>query len=283
MQPLVSTEELAEAMAGENPPVLLDVRWALTGPPGLLAYEAGHLPGAVFLDLDRDLAAPAGPGGRHPLPAPEDLEAVLRAAGVGADRPVVAYDAADGSVAARAWWLLRWSGHEQVAVLDGGFAAWTAEGREVTTVVPHPEPGDVVVLPGSLPVLDAAGAEELAERGVLLDARAPQRYRGEVEPVDARPGHVPGARNAPFVEHLDESGRWRSPAELAERFAALGVTEGTPVGAYCGSGVTACSVLLALETAGLSGPDRPAALYAGSWSEWAAQPRRRAVLGASPR
>ncbi|WP_075743568.1 MULTISPECIES: sulfurtransferase [Actinoalloteichus] len=283
MQPLVSTEELAEAMAGENPPVLVDVRWALTGPPGRLAYQAGHLPDAVFLDLDRDLAAPPGSGGRHPLPAAEDLQAVLRSAGISAGRRVVAYDAADGSVAARAWWLLRWAGHDQVSVLDGGFAAWTAEGREVTAVVPDPAPGDIVVRAGSLPVLDAAGAEELTERGVLLDARAPQRYRGEVEPVDARPGHVPGARNAPFAEHLDESGRWRSPAELAEHFAALGVTGTTPVGAYCGSGVTACSVLLALETAGLSAPDRPAALYAGSWSEWAGQPQRPAALGESPR
>ncbi|AOS62550.1 sulfurtransferase [Actinoalloteichus hymeniacidonis] len=282
MQPLVSTEELAEAMAGERPPVLLDVRWALSGPPGRLAYDAGHLPGAVFVDLDRELAAPPGAGGRHPLPDSVDLQRVLRAAGVSSDRPVVAYDAADGSVAARAWWLLKWAGHEHASVLDGGFAAWSSEDREISVAIPEPTPGDIVVRPNGRPVVDASGAAELASTGVLLDARAPQRYSGAVEPVDPRPGHVPGARNAPFAAHVDASGRWRSPAALAEHFAGLGVRPDVAVGAYCGSGVTACSVLLALESAGLSGPDRPAALYAGSWSEWAGQPDRPAAIGDSP-
>ncbi|HEU5474798.1 MAG TPA: sulfurtransferase [Actinophytocola sp.] len=280
--PLVSTVDLAALLAGPRPPVLLDVRFWLGGPPGREAYDAGHLPGAVFVDLDRELAAEPGAGGRHPLPAPADLQAVLRAAGVRSDRPVVAYDADNGSVAARAWWLLRWAGHAEVAVLDGGFAAWRTEGRPVTTAVAHPEPGDIEVRPGHLPVLDAAAAAELARTGVLLDARAPERYRGETEPVDPRAGHVPGARNAPFAGHTGPDGRWREPAALAARFHDLGVTAGAPVGAYCGSGVTAASVVLALEAAGVTGPDRPAALYAGSWSHWCTDPTRPVATGPDP-
>ncbi|MCP2256810.1 thiosulfate/3-mercaptopyruvate sulfurtransferase [Streptoalloteichus tenebrarius] len=282
MAALITPAELAEALAGEHPPVLLDVRWRLGGPPGRAEYERGHLPGAVFVDLDTELAAPPGPNGRHPLPDPDALQSTLRRAGVRSDRPVVIYDTADGSVAARAWWLLRWVGHDAVSVLDGGYTAWVAEGRPVTTDEPRPEPGDLTVRPGTLPVVDADGAADLARAGVLLDARAPERYRGDVEPVDPRAGHVPGARNAPFSEHVDGTGRWRSPEELRERFAALGVGRDGPVGAYCGSGVTACSVLLALEVAGLSTPERPAVLYAGSWSHWSADPTRPAATGDQP-
>ena len=162
----------------------------------------------MFVDLDRDLAAEPGAGGRHPLPTPERLQAALRAAGVRRNHPVVAYDAGDGSTAARAWWLLRWAGHEQVAVLDGGYAAWTAEGRPVSTETPSPEAGDIEVVPGHMPVLDADEAAELARTGVLLDARAPERYRGDVEPIDPRAGHIPGAVNAPFAGHIDQDGRW---------------------------------------------------------------------------
>ncbi|GAA0647645.1 sulfurtransferase [Kutzneria viridogrisea] len=274
MQQLISPESLADLLR-TDPPVLLDVRWSLTGPPGVQAYQEGHLPGAVFVDLDTQLAAEPGAGGRHPLPEPARLREVLRAAGVRANHPVVAYDGADGSVAARAWWLLRWAGHEQVAVLDGGYAAWTALGLPVTTDLPDPEPGDVAVVPGGMPVLDAEQAAALAERGVLLDARAPQRYRGEVEPVDPRAGHVPGALNAPFSGHLGPDGRWLAPAELAARFREIGVRDGQPVGAYCGSGVTASSVVLALELAGLG----PASLYAGSWSHWCTDPSRPVATG----
>ncbi|EHR62454.1 sulfurtransferase [Saccharomonospora cyanea] len=282
MRPVISTSELADLLDSEHPPTVLDVRWRLGGPSGRESYREAHVPGAVFLDVDADLASEPGPRGRHPLPDPETLQRTLRAAGVSEARPVIAYDDADGSVAARAWWLLRWSGHGRVAVLDGGFAAWRSEGRPVSRVEPRPAPGDVVVRPGALPVLDADGAEKLARHGVLLDARAPQRYTGETEPVDPRPGHVPGAVNAPFAAHVDEDGRWRSPEELARHFATLGVRVGTPVGAYCGSGVTACSVVLALELAGLSGPERPAALYAGSWSNWVADPARPAATGPEP-
>lgn len=286
--PLVSCAELADALSGAEPPVLLDVRWRLNGPPGREEYEEGHLPGAVFLDLDADLAAPPGVGGRHPLPDPADLQRVLRAAGVRDGAPVVAYDADNGSIAARVWWLLRWAGHDRVRVLDGGYAAWTAEGREVTRAVPVPEPGDITVRPGHMPVVDADGAAVLARTGLLLDARAPERYRGDVEPIDPRAGHVPGALNAPFAAHTGPDGRWRAREELAGHFAALGVGRsdagepGKPIGAYCGSGVTATSVLLALEVAGIATADSPATLYAGSWSNWSANPAREIATGDEP-
>ncbi|MFC7344038.1 sulfurtransferase [Saccharopolyspora griseoalba] len=282
MHPLISTDDLMSALRAEPHPTVLDVRWSLQGPPGREAYEAGHLPGAVFVDLDAELAGDPGPAGRHPLPEPEGLQAVLRRAGVDADRRVVVYDAGDGSSAARAWWLLRWAGHRNVAVLDGGYAAWTAEGKPTATDVPEPGDGGFRVRPGSMPVVDADEAAKLARVGVLLDARAPERYRGEVEPMDPRAGHVPGARNAPFSAHTGESGRWHSPARLAEHFAGLGVRAGQPIGAYCGSGVTACSVLLALEHAGITDARNPAALYAGSWSNWSADPDRPAATGEEP-
>ncbi|MBB3052650.1 thiosulfate/3-mercaptopyruvate sulfurtransferase [Prauserella isguenensis] len=293
--PVVTTADLADALAGpiDRRPVVLDVRWRLLGPPGVESYRDGHLPGAVFLDIDTDLAGAPGPAGRHPLPDPADLQRVLRAAGVRADRPVVTYDDADSSVAARAWWLLRWAGHDRVAVLDGGFEAWRAEGRPVTAEVPDPQPGEFTVEPGHLPVLDADGAAALARDGVLLDARAHERYTGDHEPVDPRGGHVPGARNAPFAAHVEPDGHWRSPEQLREHFARVGVDvprhgsghgPGTPardtgVGVYCGSGVTASSVVLALERAGR---DTPAALYAGSWSNWSADPDRPAATGDDP-
>jgi thiosulfate/3-mercaptopyruvate sulfurtransferase len=280
----VSTQELATLLDPSAPPadrpVVLDVRWRLAGPPARDDYARAHLPGAVFVDLDTELAAPPGPAGRHPLPDPAALQATLRAAGVNAGDTVVAYDDRDGSVAARAWWLLRWAGHHEVAVLDGGYAAWAEEGRPVTADIPAPAPGDIVVTPGQLPVLDADQAADLAKTGVLLDARAAERYRGDVEPVDPRAGHVPGARNAPFAGHVGPDGRWRSPAELAERFAELGVANDTEIGAYCGSGVTASSVVLAIEVAGVL--DRPAALYAGSWSNWSADPARPVATGERP-
>lgn len=279
--PLVSSTDLAVSLSGSStvePPTLLDVRWRLGGPPGRDDYDRGHLPGAVFLDLDTELAAPPGPGGRHPLPSQEDLQRVLRAAGVRDGHPVVVYDADNGSIAARLWWLLRWVGHDRVRVLDGGFAAWQAAGGPVTTDVPAPAQGDVTVRPGHMPVVDADAAAELARTGLLLDARAPERYRGDVEPIDPKAGHVPGAVNAPFSAHTGKDGRWRTPAELADHFAELGVG-GQTVGAYCGSGVTATSVLLALEVAGVTDKG---ALYAGSWSNWSADPDRPVATGDAP-
>ncbi|OZM74495.1 sulfurtransferase [Amycolatopsis antarctica] len=279
MDPLISTEQLAAALDTDGRrPVVLDVRWRRDGPSGAESYAGAHLPGAVYLDLDRDLAAEPGTGGRHPLPEPGALRASLRRAGVRRDRPVVVYDDADGSVAARAWWLLRWAGHTEVAVLDGGFAAWTAENRPVTDTVPEPEPGDVDVCPGGMPVVDADGAAALAREGVLLDARAGERYRGETEPLDSRAGHIPGARSAPFAAHTGPDGRWLPPAELAAILADAGVAPGVPVGAYCGSGVTAASVVLAVEVAGRE----TAALYPGSWSQWSADPQRPVATGELP-
>ncbi|KWW99805.1 3-mercaptopyruvate sulfurtransferase [Carbonactinospora thermoautotrophica] len=274
MTPIISVEELAAALAGPNPPVLLDVRWKLGGPPGVVAYRAGHLPGAVFVDLDRDLAGPPGPGGRHPLPAPEAFQAAMRRCGVRDQADVVVYDEADSTAAARAWWLLRYFGHERVRVLDGGYRAWVAAGQPVETHEPQPAPGDFTARPGHLPVLDADDVPDFTRDGVLLDARAAERYRGEVEPVDPVAGHIPGAVSAPTLENVRPDGRFRDPAELRARFAALGVTPDTPVGAYCGSGVTAAHEVLALRLAGYE-----AALYPGSWSHWITDPNRPVAKG----
>ena len=276
---LVSALRLAAELAGQTPPAVLDVRWRLGGPPGHQAYLAGHIPTAAFVDLETALAGPPGPGGRHPLPTPGTFGAAMRAAGVcgGTGRSVVVYDAADSTSAARAWWCLRYFGHEIVRVLDGGFAAWAAAGLPVATGAPPASPpGDFLATPGGLPVLDAAGAAVLARSGILLDARAAERYRGESEPVDPVAGHIPGAVSAPTFANVGPDGAWRTPEELRERFAALGVRRGgPPVGAYCGSGVTAAHEVLALALVGVR-----AALYAGSWSEWVTDPARSVATGA---
>jgi thiosulfate/3-mercaptopyruvate sulfurtransferase len=273
---LVLSAALARELAGEPVPVLLDVRWRLGGPPGLDTYRAGHLPGAVFIDLDRDLAAPPGPGGRHPLPDPAAFQEAMRVAGVSQDRPVVVYDDRDATAAARAWWLLRYHGHENVRVLDGGYQAWLAARLPVSKADPAGPPGDFTARPGHMPVLDAAGAQSTARTGLLLDARTGERYRGEQEPVDPVAGHIPGAVSAPTAGNVNPDGTFRSPAELAARFAALGASsQAGPVGAYCGSGVTAAHEVLALELAGIA-----AALYPGSWSEWIADPSRLVETGA---
>lgn len=284
VHPVISPRHLAELLRGPEPPAVLDVRWSLTGPAGREDYEQGHLPGAVFLDVDTELSGKPGPGGRHPLPTPAALQATLRSAGVEPAVPVVAYDAADGSVAARAWWLLRWAGHQTVAVLDGGFAAWRDAGLPLTTDMPAPRAGTVTVQPPAMPVLDAGQAARLARDGVLLDARAAPRYRGEREPVDPRAGHVPGARNAPFSALTDEQGRWLSPARLREIARQWDADDGDrAVGAYCGSGINACALVLGLELAGVTSPQRPAALYAGSWSQWCTDPGRPVATGPEPR
>ncbi|RKE21554.1 sulfurtransferase [Streptomyces sp. TLI_171] len=274
--PLITVAELAAALGSDRPPVLLDIRWALGGPPGADEYAKGHLPGAHYLDLDHELADPPGPAGRHPLPDPERLATALRRAGVGADRPVVAYDAGPALSAARAWWLLRWAGHPEVRVLDGGLAAWQAAGHPLTTDTPAAGEGDFKVDPGHLPTVDAAGAATLARTGLLLDARAGERYRGETEPVDPRAGHIPGAASAPTTENLAADGRFLPASALTARFAALGVTDPARTAVYCGSGVTAAHQVLALEVAGHPG----VALYPGSWSEWSANPANPAATGA---
>ncbi|MER7456903.1 sulfurtransferase [Micromonospora sp. NPDC126480] len=276
---LVEVDRLAAELDGGDPPTLLDVRWRLTGPPGRDDYAAGHLPGAVFVDLDTELCGPPGAAGRHPLPDPAALQAALRAAGVRAGHPVVVYDGGDGMSAARAWWTLRWAGHREVRLLHGGYPAWVGAGRPTSTEVPAPRPGDVEVRPGALPVLDAAGAARLAaaDEGVLVDVRAAARYRGETEPIDPVAGHVPGAVNLPATAYVAE-GRFPTARRLRERFAAAGVTGDHPVGAYCGSGVTAAQAVFALHLAGR--PD--AALYVGSWSNWVADPARPVAVGEEP-
>ncbi|MFI6780975.1 sulfurtransferase [Micromonospora sp. NPDC050276] len=276
---LVEVDRLVAELDQADPPTLLDVRWRLVGPPGRDDYRAGHLPGAVFVDLDTALCGAPGAGGRHPLPDPAALQAALRAAGVRAGHPVVVYDGGDGLAAARAWWTLRWAGHRPVRLLHGGYPAWVAADRPVSTDAPTPAPGDVVVRPGDLPVLDAGQAAALAaaDDAVLLDVRAAPRYRGEVEPIDPVAGHVPGAANLPAGEYVGPDGRFPAADVLRERFAAAGVTEDRSVGAYCGSGVTAAQAVLALHLAGR--PD--AALYVGSWSNWVADPARPVASGST--
>ncbi|MEV7339170.1 sulfurtransferase [Streptomyces sp. NPDC093544] len=274
MNAIIPAPELASDLAGPNPPVVLDVRWQLGGPNLRSEYEKAHIPGAVFVDLDSELAGPAGVGGRHPLPDPKVFAAAMRAAGVSVDRDVVVYDGGLGWGAARAWWLLAYTGHPSVRVLDGGLAAWSGP---VSSEIPAPAAGDFVPAPGAKPLLDADGAAALARTGLLLDARAGERYRGEVEPIDPVGGHIPGAVSAPTTENVTGDGRFRPAAELADRFKSLGAT-GTPeVGVYCGSGVSGAHEVLALAVAGI-----PAALYAGSWSEWTRDGSRPVAVGPDP-
>lgn len=253
--------------------VVLDVQFTLAG-EGPDLYARGHLPHAPFVDLDTVLAGEPGDAGRHPLPDPAVLQAGLRAAGVDDDSRVVVYDQATSLAAARAWWVLRWAGLGDVRVLDGGLAAWSAAGGEVTTAPVSPVEGSVTVRPGGLPVLDADAAADLAGRGVLVDARAAERYRGEVEPIDPVAGHVPGAVNVPMGELTTDDGRLRPAEELRERFAAVGVDGSAPVGSYCGSGVTAAHTALALHEIGVE-----AGVYVGSWSHWVTEPSRPVATG----
>jgi thiosulfate/3-mercaptopyruvate sulfurtransferase len=271
--PLVTVQELKGLLADT---LLLDVRWQLGDPHGADHYRAGHLPGAVFVDLDAELAGtPGGTAGRHPLPSPEAFQAAARSWGLRQGQPVVVYDDNGGLSAARAWWLLRWAGHDDVRLLDGGLGAWRAAGLDVEVGEQRATPGDVVLGSGHLPVLSADDAALVARDGLLLDARAPERFRGEVEPIDPRAGHVPGAVSAPTGENLAADGRFLSTEQLRERFAALGAQDQT-IGAYCGSGVTAAHQVLALAVAGWD-----AALFAGSWSAWSNDPDRPVAVGAS--
>ena len=272
--PLVTATALAAELAGSPRPVILDVRWRLGGPPGIDSYREGHLPGAVFVDLDRDLSGPPGPGGRHPLPDTAAFERAMRAAGVSQRSRVVVYDDADAVAAARAWWDLRYYGHQDVRVLDGGYRAWLAAGLEVTAGEPAPQPGDFTARPGQMPVLDATSAQATARSGLLLDARSAERFRGENEYLNPVAGHIPGAVSAPSTGNVNSDGTFRDAAELTARFAGLGIRAGGTVGAYCGSGVTAAHEVLALALAGV-----PAALYVGSWSNWITDPARPVATG----
>ena len=271
VHPLIDVHELAADLVGTT---VLDVRYRMGGPPGRVAFAAGHVPGAAYVNLDAALASAPGEGGRHPLPDPEVLQEALRAAGVDDDRPVVVYDDWQGRAAARCWWLLRWAGHRDVRVLDGGWSAWLAADLDTSADEVLPEPGDVTVRPGSLPVLGPDDVLALAEGGVLVDARDPERFRGETEPVDPVAGHVPGAVNVPTGSNLAPDGRFRPAAELREVYAAALGRPVEEVGAYCGSGVTAAHDLLAMAVAGIEGT-----LYPGSWSEWVRDPSRPVATG----
>jgi thiosulfate/3-mercaptopyruvate sulfurtransferase len=267
---LISADELAADLERGSGHLLLDVRWQVAGPSQYPLYLAGHLRGARWCDLDADLADPPGAGGRHPLPDPQRLEATLRGWGVEPQTEIVVYDQANSVAAARAWWVLCWAGLGQVRVLDGGFEAWLSGGYPTETEVPTPGTGTVSVRPGSLPTLDAAAAANWAAAGRLFDVRAPERFRGEQEPIDPVAGHIPGAINLPTTANVQDSGHFRSESELRQRFRDAGAAnQDAPVGVYCGSGVTAAHTVLALRLAGID-----AALYPGSWSEWITDPNR---------
>jgi thiosulfate/3-mercaptopyruvate sulfurtransferase len=276
--PLVSTTQLMAARAAGASPLIIDCSFDLADVgAGERAFAQAHLPGAVYAHLDRDLAgAKTGRNGRHPLPARADWAATLARLGVTPARAVVVYDAQGGMYAARAWWMLRWMGHRAVSVLDGGLGAWTAAGgghetgavQPVAAATAYPE-GDSLVA-----TVDADALLRSLGRVTLLDARAGERYRGEVEPLDARAGHIPGARSRFFKDNLDVQGHFRPADQLRAAFMAFGSAPAQVVH-QCGSGVTACHNLLAMEVAGLSG----SALYPGSWSEWSSDPARPVALG----
>lgn len=273
---LVTAAALADERSSANPPILLDVRWVVGSPPLRNDYLSAHIPGAMFVDLDADLADPPSTRGRHPLPDPARLEQRLQAWGVGPDSRIVLYDGSTSLAAARGWWVLRWAGLTDVRVLDGGFAAWVDADLPVTVGDEgYPGGGTASVRPCSIPSLSAAAAAELAAAGRLLDARAPERYRGELEPIDPIAGRIPGAVNLPATELITSSGRFKAARVLAGLVEAAGISSADePVGVYCGSGVTAAQSVLALHEAGFN-----AVLYPGSWSEWIVDPAREVATG----
>jgi thiosulfate/3-mercaptopyruvate sulfurtransferase len=262
--PLISAGELAEALAGDHPPIVLDVRSSLAGGPDRPAYDAGHIPGAVFVDFDADVTGPPGGGGRHPLPEPAHLEDALRRAGIDDGDDVVVVDAGDLLPAARTWWTLRWAGIDSVRVLDGGMNAWPGalDTGDVT-----PERGNVTVRAGSIPALDADDAAAYARAGRLVDVRTAERYRGESEPIDRVAGHIPGAVSIPDPVVVD--GHLIPPDTVRALLAGI---DGPA--AYCGSGVTAARMALAAATAGID-----VGVYVGSWSGWIADPERPIATG----
>lgn len=270
---LVGAGELMSRIAASRPPAILDVRWRLDQPDGHPDYLVGHIPGAVYVSLEDELSDHGRSGlGRHPLPTGRAVQEAARRWGIQQNQPVVVYDDWNRAGSARAWWVLSAAGLRDVRILDGGLPAWTAAGGVLAAGSVDPVPGDVTVehdnlYAGGCPVLTA---DRIAARavGILLDARAPERFRGEVEPVDPVAGHIPGARNLPSASVLGADGEFLTDARLAEIFAESGAVRGSPVGVYCGSGVTASVVLAALSAAGLD-----ASLFPGSWSQWSNEDR----------
>ncbi|KXC06664.1 sulfurtransferase [Microbacterium hominis] len=272
--PLVDASALAVELSSPTPPVLLDIRYRLDAPDGSAAYAAGHLPGAVYVSLDDELAAHGDPGeGRHPLPSAAAFQRAVRRWGIDDGDEVVVYDDWNSFAAARAWWMLTDAGIA-ARVLDGGLGAWTRSGGALQTGGTCSPSAAPPAPPRRRRPLDIDDAAALARDGVLLDARAPERYRGDVEPLDPAAGHIPGARNAPTTANLDPDGRFRPAEALRAAYADL---DGLPVGVYCGSGVTAAHAVLALRVAG-----HDAALYPGSWSQWSNTPGRPVAIGDRP-
>jgi thiosulfate/3-mercaptopyruvate sulfurtransferase len=276
---LISVDELAQQLSA-GIPRLLDVRWTVAAPDGRPAYRDGHIPGAVYVDLDTELSDHSVAGrGRHPLPSAEALQRSARGWGVNPGDAVVVYDDWSGQAAARAWWLLRAAGVADVRILDGGWAAWRRAGLPVESGDVSPHAGTLVI--GDLTGLAAVNADNVAAQAdsddhLVLDARAAARYRGDEEPFDPRAGHIPGAVSAPTADNLAADGTFLPAADLRARFTALGAGRG-PVTVYCGSGVTATHQIAALAIAG-----HVAALYPGSWSEWSNDPDRPIATGPDP-
>jgi thiosulfate/3-mercaptopyruvate sulfurtransferase len=274
---LVGTDVLAQHLADPEW-VVFDCRHDLTAPDrGRSDYAQAHIPGARFLHLDEDLSGPkTGRNGRHPIPDAEMFARKLGNAGVDSRKQVVAYDAQGGMVASRLWWMLRWLGHLPVAVLDGGWNQWVDEGRPQSSEIPHPQPTRFTGRPRGIEVSESVHSRLGDGRMLLLDARAPDRYRGQNETIDPVGGRIPGAKNRYYRDNLDSSERFKAPEALRAEFGALlGAASPGEVVSYCGSGVSACHNLLALEVAGLRG----ARLYPGSWSEWSADRSRPIAIG----
>lgn len=272
--PVIDAATLHTALHTTTPPVLLDVRWSIAGGVGTDDYLNGHLPGAHFVDLNDELAAAPGDGGRHPVPPTDVFVAAMRRCGVGNDRPVVCYDSLTGMSAARAWWLLRYFGHGDASLLDGGYAAWINAGYSVVRGPDIPSHGTFTPAAARVSVLEAGDVLAFTERGQLLDARDTVRYLGESEPVDFKAGHIPGAVSAPTADNVGPDGRFLPADELRARFGSMGVDGSRPTAVYCGSGVTAAHEVVALEIAGVD-----AALYPGSWSHWITDPGRPVATG----
>jgi len=276
---LISTTDLAAHL--DDPSfVIVDVRHDLSQPEtwGESQYQAAHIPGARFAHMDRDLsAAKTGKNGRHPLPTPEACAALFGRLGIDASKQVVAYDSGGGMYAPRLWWMLRWLGHDAVAVLDGGIGKWVREGRPVSAAVPESRPATFPIRRVGRALSAAEVLAGLHDRSLrIVDARGAERFRGEVEPLDPVAGHIPGAVNRPYTQNVDADGTFRKPEALRAEFAAVvGDAAPSTIVNVCGSGVSACHNLLALEIAGIAGTT----LYPGSWSEWVADPSRPVATG----
>ncbi|MGC5221922.1 sulfurtransferase [Micromonospora sp. DT81.3] len=277
-QILITADELADLLSADSPVRVLDVRWRLDRPDGRPEFLDDHIPGAVYVDLDSELAEHGAPAdGRHPLPSNALLQTAARRWGVNDGDVVVVYDDLKSLSAARAWWLLTDAGIADVRILDGSLRAWTNAGHALEQGDAVPAPGSVTLSRGHLPQVDIDQAAALAGRGALIDVRAAERYRGDFEPIDPRAGHVPGALNRFTAQNVDADGRFLDPETLRREFAELGIEHGEPVGVYCGSGVTASHAFVALTLAGYS-----PTLYAGSWSQWSNHPDRPVAIGSEP-